>query len=176
MALYVNIPPTSSGGGIPGTKTSISLGAANQVFSLTVIDGENNGLVVAYGRLLVNAASAVTVLVKINGASTNVHLQEIDGTGASAGAAAGRVAALQNSGAFADFELSMYTAKTVSSLKRAGQIRIMSENGAGGNVQIFCAGFTFTDSSTTITTIDLDSQQASGWNAGTKATVFEYVA
>src|SRR5579862_4240950 len=126
-------------------KSQVLLGGPSQVFSIPVANGETNGLIVSWGRLLINAASNVTVLQKINSSATNVHSTEMDGNGSVAGAGNGRVAVLQNSGAFAAFDMWMYTAHTANGYKRIGQVRFFAENGAGGSLTVWCSGFSYDD-------------------------------
>ena len=166
----------SGGGGsavVVPTRTTVRLASANQVFSIPVANGESQGRIRATGRLIVASAAGPSVAVKINGSATNVVMQECDSTNAAVGAGGARVAVLQNTGAVAVFTLIMHTAKTANGLKRLGQIWISANNGTNTSLTTWVGQFTFNDATTTITTIDLDSGQASGWAANSEAIVEE---
>jgi hypothetical protein len=143
--------------------------AAAQSLSIPVVDGEGNGIVRATGRLLSDGTDRV-ISPKINGSATNMLYQEAFGSNIGAGADRGGVGSTGVYGCV--FCLTMMTAKTANALKRTGFLWVCSLSATLANV-FYSGAFHFKDSTTTITTIDLDCGNATGLAANSEALVEE---
>jgi hypothetical protein len=143
--------------------------AAGQTLSIPVVDGENNGYVRATGRLISDGTDRV-ITPKINGSGSNVTYQEAFGSNVGAGADRGGVGSTGVYGAF--FHLLAFTAKTGNALKRFGFLWVVSASATLANV-MYSGAFHFKDTTTTITSIDLDCGNATGLAANSEALVEE---
>lgn len=141
------------------TFSTTRLAAAAQTLSIPVVDGENNGLIIATGRLI-SDGTARDCKIKINGSSTNVFQQYLVAQNAVVGAA--RTALVMSTGvSHCIFFMVFNTAKTADALKRAG-VFISLSCAAAQVDQVIFAGVDFSDTTNTITTIDIDCGFATG--------------
>jgi hypothetical protein len=121
----------------------------------------------------VTAAGRVVTL-KINGSATNVTQQAINAQGNAA--ASGITARVGAQTTLAYFVLSLHTAK-LGGIRRAGVLTwLQCASGGGGAISQYSSGFHFDDTTTTITTVDLDCGNATGMAAGSEAIVMEGLA
>jgi hypothetical protein len=153
------------------TFSTVRNGSAAQTLSIPVVDGENNGIVIASGRLISDGTDR-NITPKINGSSVNVKFQDVFGQNVTAFAR--RDTQVFSTGTYgAAFWLLMHTAKTANALKRFGLIVAVSGTTTPTADSTYCSGFFFVDSATTITTIDLDCGSATGLAANSEALVIE---
>lgn len=150
--------------------STVRLSVAGQTLSIPVVDGDGNGIIRATGRII-SDGTARDLRVKINGSTSNVVQQYLTAQNTATGAA--RTAFVGSTGVgFCMFQLVMMTAKTANALKRAGFI-IVTANAAAAADQLTIAGFDFSDTTTTITSIDLDCGNATGMAANSEVLVEE---
>lgn len=143
---------------------TVRLLAAGQKLTIPVADGDGNGLVRAWGRGISDGTDR-NFIVQINGSATNVTMQRIF---VSAAVVAGDVDKVGNTGTYGnEFDLVMHTSKN-GALRRSGLIRVASIKATDGTIVLFTAAFHFRDSTTTITSIDLDCGFATGLAAGSE--------
>ncbi len=168
-ALSIGSPGVDYSAGPTKLKTTTRLAAASQTLSLPVVDGENNGKIVATGRLLNNTAGNLTCTVKINGSATNVVNVDMSGSqsGGNAAATNSRCGFVRATSGVAFFTLSMHVAKTGSGFKRVGTLAMADFDGAS-NREIIFGLFGFNDTTTPITSIDIDGGVANAFAIGTE--------
>lgn len=152
------------------TFSTVRNGSAAQTLSIPVVDGENNGIVRAFGRLRSDGTDRA-ISAKINGSATNMTQQLVRGYSTTADAIATHCARTGTGGG--TFYLVMRTAKTSNALTRAGLIVCHSRGANGATDTVSLGAFFFNDTTTTITSIDLDCANATGLAANTEAVVEE---
>lgn len=160
--------PALTGGGAPASR-KVTLGAANQVFSIPVLTPESI-VRIDFAHLINNTAGNLTVTVKINGSATNASIQDVSGVGAAVSATAGRCGfcrASQTMGVIGAFK-----AAKLAGERRLGSFNFTGNDG-GVNTDVLIGSIVFKDTTTVITTIDFDSGVATGWTAGSYAWVTE---
>lgn len=150
--------------------STVRLAAAAQTLSIPVVDGENNGIIRATGRLISDGTDRV-VTIKVNGSATNVALETLAGAGATASAAAGSVPSSRKS--VYQFQLIMFTSSRSGTVKRAGIWHSLASDPAGPTVTSGASGLAYNDSTTVITSIDIDCGAAAGLAIGTEVIVEE---
>jgi hypothetical protein len=139
-----------------GTEASPT---AAQTLSIPVADGENNAFIRAYARLKSDGTDR-NITLKINGSATNVTFEGGSAVGGTASASASIVGTTGTSVCHVTIE--MVTKKGAGSLKRCGNIKVVSCTPGGAEVRTTQGGFHFNDSTNTITSIDLDCGNATG--------------
>jgi hypothetical protein len=152
--------------------STVRNGAPAQTLSIPVTDGENNGLIRATGILLSDGTDR-SLTIKINGSGTNVSTQEVYGNNTVT--VADRTSAGVTGTYGAAFDLTFLTAKTANGLRRYGFMRVAPFS-ATLIQQIYIVGIGFKDTTTTITSIDIDCGNATGLAANTFANVEEGIA
>lgn len=162
---YTDIPPSVGS----TTSRKVTLGAANQVFSIPILIPESI-VRIDFAHLVNNTAGNLTVTWKVNGSATNVSLQDMSGVGAAVAATAGRCGfcrASQTMGVFGAFK-----AAKLAGERRLGSFTFPGNDG-GGNTDVLVGTVVFKDTTTVITTLDIDAGVATGWTAGSYAWVTE---
>lgn len=175
VAAGVSAPATASAGvdyakGPWKLFSTVRNVAAAQTLSIPVVDGENNGIIRAVGRLLSDGTDR-NVTVKINGSATNV-VMECVGTSTGASAVAFSTIVGDTGTGHMFFELVMVTCKKTG-LFRTGFIKTATVTSAGAIFGVYVGTVTFKDKTTAITTIDLDCANATGLALDTEGQVEE---
>ena len=152
--------------GAPVTRGRLTPAGAQDIV-IPVADGENNGEVRARGILVGDSGTDRNLTIFINGAATNVLLQEMAASGATGGLAGNTVIGQFDSNcAYVDMVV-----WTKTGTRRFGHVRVIWNLGASGT-SLFEAAFVYDDASTVITSIGLRANFATGFAAGT-AVVYE---
>lgn len=149
--------------------STVRNGAPAQTLSIPVTDGDNNGIVRASG-VLVSDGTDRALTVKVNGSATNVQMQEVYGNSTVPASDRTSVGVTGPYGAM--FDLVFITAKTAGALRRFGIMRVAAYS-ASLIQQVYLAGIGFKDTTTTITSIDIDCGNATGLAANTFGMVEE---
>jgi hypothetical protein len=152
-------------------RSKAELAVASPALIIPVANGESAGLIRATGFLRSDGTDR-NVSILINGANTNVSAQYHAAVNTTlSGARTGTVVC--STGIYGvTFDLYMLTGKRAAGFKRSGMIRAAGAN-ATIVVDVYNSAWHYADATTLITSISLDSGNATGLAIGSYALIEE---
>lgn len=169
--------------GLPAVplNTVARLAAPASALAFPVFSGEaltpGRIRVVEITARLISDGTSRPILVRVNGADTNMTSQFVSGIISAAAAGRGTTSAIVGiSDTRSSFvNLKMFTAKTAAGLRRHGIAHVTSTDVAGSLADtVYVSGFLFNDTSTVITAVSLDVAAAGGLLANSEGYITEY--